>query len=98
MTWDQFIESNFYNIDPPEIFEEEILLEIDRMEEAINQLKLLLDTNNESPEDIIYIEQEELGGFFEAWTKYRIYFSHEDDDYDIQVLSAFRHPPYVVIK
>ena len=107
MNWDQFLENNLYNLGTDKTAEELIeegIIDEDHydmtihMADLIDDLKQSLNANAESPEDIIYIEQEEPGDFFEAWTKYRVYFSYEDDSYDKTVLNAFRHPPYVQVK
>ena len=99
MTWEQFLEDNQYNLDYEELEaldEDDLLI---NMEEIIDLFKETLEVNNESPKDIVYIEQDgDYYRFVKIWTKYRVYFSHIDDSHDIHVYSAFRHPPYVVVK
>ena len=99
MDWEEFLYENQYSLDEDEyneLDEEDIVF----MEYAIEDLKKLLEVTGETSEDFIHIEQEEPGGTFEIWTKYRIYFSTYDDDLDggQRVMWAFRHPPYAVVR
>ena len=97
MNWDQFLELNQYDMS----FEEwEALDDEDKlfMEDCIDGFKSLLEANGEEPEEIIHIEQEEAGYPFEAWTKFRVYFSDYDYDDNMIVKVAFRHPPYAVVR
>ena len=99
MNWEDFLYENQYSIDDEE-YEE--LDDEDKvfMEDAIAQLGQLFESVNETSEDIIHVEQEEPGGLFEIWTKWRVYFSVYDDDLDggQRVHVAFRHPPWAVVK
>ena len=97
MTWDDFLEYNQYNMDYDEweaIDDEEKVF----MSDTIDSFKRLLEVNQEEPKEIIYIEQELAGDPFEAWTKLRVYFSDYNDWDDMIVKSAFRHPPYAVVR
>ena len=99
MTWEQFLEDNQYNLDYEEWEEMDEDDRLYHMEEIIDRFKEVLECNNENPEDIVHIEQDdENESFVEIWTKHRIYFTDIDDGNDIHVYSAFRHPPYVVVK
>ena len=96
MNWNQFLEQNQLNLDYEEL--EEIDEDSDEypifhMEDVVDSLEILLKTNGESVEDIIYIEQEMGGDPFELWTKNMVYFSKIDDSDYWHVYSTFRHPP-----
>lgn len=93
MNWSQFLEQNQLDVDYEELEEIDEEDRIFHMEDVIDSLELLLKTNGESVEDIIYIEQEMGGDPFELWTKNMVYFSKIDDSNFWQVYSAFRHPP-----
>ena len=97
MTWDDFLEYNQYSMDYDEW---EALDDEDKvfMSDTIDGFKSLLETNQEEPEEIRYIEQELPGDPFEAWTKLRVYFSDYNDWDEMIVRSAFRHPPYAVVR
>ena len=99
MNWEEFLYENQYSMDDDE-YEELDDEDYVFMEDAIEQLKVLLEVTGETSEDFIHIEQEEPGRTFEIWTKWRVYFSVYDDDLDggQRVQWAFRHPPYVVVK
>ena len=97
MTWDQFLEYNQYGMDYDEwekLDDEDKLF----MEEVIDDFKRKLEYNAEEPEEIVHIEQEQAGDPFEAWTKFRVYFSDYDYDDQMIVKVAFRHPPYAVVR
>ena len=97
MIWDDFLEGNQYGMD----YEEWKKLDEDHqvdMEDVIDGFKALLKHNAEEPEEIIHIEQEEAGHPFEAWTKWRVYFSDYDYDDNMIVRFAFRHPPHAVVR
>ena len=96
MTWEQFLESNQYDLDHEEW---DTLDDDDRvyMNDIIDEFIRQLDHNQERAEEIIHIEQEEPGSPFEAWTKRLVYFwDYERDNYVVS--SANRNPPHVVVE
>lgn len=101
MNWEQFLERNepTLSIDEWGLSKDKFYAKdrVYNMKDPIDTLKTLLEDHSEYPENIIEIDQKDPGRPFKVWTKHRIYFSEVDDDYDLHVHWAFRHPPYVVV-
>ena len=97
LTWKQFLDQNYYSASEEEweaLDEDDIqTMRIATVQESIEDLKYELRKRNEKPEDITCIWQEFPGEPFEVWTRNKVYFSKENDSYNVLVHSANRHPP-----
>ena len=97
LTWKQFLDQNYYGASEEEweaLDEDNIeTMKIVTVQESIEDLKDELRIQKEKPKDITCIWQEFPGEPFEVWTRNKVYFSKENDSYNVLVHSANRHPP-----